>query len=192
MILFSMSKNVLYDLNIKFTLNNNNGDNLDEEDGVPIPAGEEGVQLLTSFKFYNLYNTPLTNIKLELLFANKVELITRPDNCIIKTDDKYLLNTNIPNFNKTKYLYCELNSLEELSYISNTFKIEITDYTVTQNLNDISLIYSNIYYTLEGKEEILTPGIYYAQGQAAALLRGTINKEYITPKVKQQLYLEGQ
>ena len=192
MILFSMSKNVLYDLNIKFTLNNNNGDNLDEEDGVPIPAGEEGVQLLTSFKFYNLYNTPLTNIKLELLFANKVELITRPDNCIIKTDDKYLLNTNIPNFNKTKYLYCELNSLEELSYISNTFKIEITDYTVTQNLNDISLIYSNIYYTLEGKEEILTPGIYYAQGQAAALLRGTINKDptSLYPMKGQGLYFD--
>ena len=192
MFLFSMSKNVLYDLNIKFTLNNNNGDNLDEEDGVPIPAGEEGVQLLTSFKFYNFYNTPLTNIKLELLFANKVELITRPDNCIIKADDKYLLNTNIQNFDKSKYLYCELNSLDELSYISNTFKIEITDYTVTQNLNDISLIYSNIYYTLEGKEEILTPGIYYAQGQAAALLRGTINKDptSLYPMKGQGLYFD--
>ena len=180
-ILYSMTKNVLYDLNIKFTLkknqNANGEENFDEDEGVPIPAGEEGVQLLAKFKFYNLYNKPLTNIKLELLFANKIDLITTPTGCVLKTDDKYLETPNIPEFDKSKYLYCELGSLEELTSLDKSFKIEITDFTITQKLNDISLIYSNFTYTSSDKEEIFTPGIYYAQGQAAALLRGTINKD---------------
>ena len=176
-IFFAMSKNVLYDLNIKFNTKANSAEEINEEDGVPIPAGEEGVQLSVDYKFYNLYNSPLTNIKLDLLFVNKIELVSKPDNCELKYDNKYSENTDIPQFDKTKYLYCELNSLSELLSISKTFKIEITDFTITQNLNDISLIYSNISYNLLDKEEILTPGIYYAQGQAAALLRGTINKD---------------
>ena len=112
-----------------------------------------------------------------MLFADKIELVTKPDNCELKYNDKYLQIPNIPEFNKTKYLYCELGYLEELKSLNNSFKIEITDFSITQKLNDISLIYSNLSYTLSGKEKILTPGIYYAQGQAAALLRGTINKD---------------
>ena len=181
-ILYTMSKNVVYDLNIKFSTlkkdtNSESSENLDEGEGIPIPAGEEGVQLETSYKLYNLYSSPLTNIKLDLLFANKIELVEKPDNCDLIYDDKYLGVENIIEFNKTRYLSCDLNDLDELKFISNSFKIEITDFTITQKLNDISLIYSNLTYTLEDKNIVLTPGIYYAQGQAAALLRGTINKD---------------
>ena len=181
-ILYTMSKNVVYDLNIKFSTlkkdtNSESSENLDEGEGIPIPAGEEGVQLETSYKLYNLYSSPLTNIKLDLLFANKIELVEKPDNCDLIYDDKYIGVENIIEFNKTRYLSCDLNDLDELKFISNSFKIEITDFTITQKLNDISLIYSNLTYTLEDKNIVLTPGIYYAQGQAAALLRGTINKD---------------
>ena len=81
--------------------------------------------------------------------------------------------------NKTKYLKCHLETLTQLNSYSGFFKIEVKDFTETQRMYDIPLIYSNItYYDNKfQKEEINSPGIYFVQTKLAALLRGTINKD---------------
>ena len=74
MILYSMSRDFIYDLNIKFA--SSTGEEADDD--LPIPAGEEGVQLSVSYKFYNLFDYVMNNFKLEILFANKIELVSAP------------------------------------------------------------------------------------------------------------------
>ena len=171
MILYAMSKNLIYDLKIKFNLFNS-----DEE--LPIPAGEEGVRLLASYKLYNLGDYDISNIDIDILTAYKVELIPNGGNCVIENDNKYK-DLNISYLDKTKYLKCHLDNLEQLNSYSNSFNIEIKDFTVTQKMYDIPLIYSNIAYTDNElqREVISSPGIYFVQAQVAALLRGTINKD---------------
>ena len=172
MILYAMSKNLIYDLKIKFNTFNSN-----EE--LPIPAGEEGVQLQTFFKLYNLGDYDMSNIDIDILIANNVELISEVENCIIKENDDKYKDLNISYLNKTKYLKCHLETLTQLNSYSGFFKIEVKDFSVTQKMYDIPLIYSNItYYDNEfQKEEINSPGIYFVQAKLAALLRGTINKD---------------
>ena len=94
MILYCMTKDYLYDLKIKFNLGEDN------EEDLPIPAGEEGVQLLSTFKFYNLFDKEIKNFKLEILFANKIELKEVPTGCQLKTEraSKYE-NKNLADFN---------------------------------------------------------------------------------------------
>ena len=172
MILYAMSKNLIYDLKIKFNTFNSN-----EE--LPIPAGEEGVQLQTFFKLYNLGDYDMSNIDIDILIANNVELISEVENCIIKENDDKYKDLNISYLNKTKYLKCHLETLTQLNSYSGFFKIEVKNFYVTQKMYDIPLIYSNItYYDNEfQKEEINSPGIYFVQAKLAALLRGTINKD---------------
>ena len=171
MILYAMSKNLIYDLKIKF-----NNFNSDEE--LPIPAGEEGVQLLTSYKLYNLGDYDISNIDIDILIANNVELKSNADNCKIENDNKYK-DLNMSYLNKTKYLKCHLDNLEQLKSYSDSFNIEIKHFSVTQKMYDIPLIYSNIKYIDNElqREVISSPGIFFAQAQVAALLRGTINKD---------------
>ena len=73
-----MTKDYIYDLKIKFSLG--------EEEDLPIPAGEEGIQLIADYKFYNLYDSPITDFKLEILVANKIKIVDYPSECIIKTE----------------------------------------------------------------------------------------------------------
>ena len=172
-ILFIMTKNVIYDLKIKFTPANS-----DMDDELPIPAGEEGVQLLASYKLYNLFDYYLTDIEINILIAKKVEIIsTISGGCEIKNDDKYK-NLNISYIDDTKYLKCYLSKLDKLSFNSNSFTIEIIDSTITQKLNDIPLMYSTISYKDNDSQIIkIIPGLYNVQAALAALLRGTINKD---------------
>ena len=83
MILYSMTRDFIFDLKIKF----NSGDDI-EGDDLPIPAGEEGVQLQVNYKFYNLYENPITNFKLEILFVKKVEIVVDdiPEGCQLKKE----------------------------------------------------------------------------------------------------------
>jgi hypothetical protein len=156
MILYAMSKNLIYDLKIKF-----NRFNSDEE--LPIPAGEEGIQLLTSYKLYNLGDYDMSNIDIDILIAKNVELITEAQNCEIKENDDKYKDLNISYLNKEKYLKCHLDNLEQLKSYSNFFKIEIKDFSVTQKMYDIPLIYSKITYTDNElqREVIKSPGIYF-------------------------------
>ena len=172
MILYTMTRNVIYDLKIKFASTENT------EEDLPIPAGEEGVQLLASYKFYNLFDKDISNFKLELLFANKIELVQIPTGCVLKNEyaAKYK-EKNLTSFNYNKYLKCEVSSLNKLNSIGSEFKLEITDYTVTSKLIDIPLIYSSLSYDMNGEHVEFSPGIFYAQAALAALLRGTINKD---------------
>ena len=168
MILYCMTKNVIYDLKIKFSHN---------EVDLPIPAGEEGVQLVASYKLYNLADYDINNVEINILIRKKVEIISYPEGCNIIEDDKYK-DLNISILEDNKYLKCSLDKLEKLSSSTNSFLVEITDFTVTQQLYDIPLIYSNITYKEnEFQEEVITPGLYYVQASVAALLRGTINKD---------------
>ena len=173
MILYSMTKNVIFDLKIKFTPKNS-GEDVD----LPIPAGEEGVQLLASYKLYNLDDHDMTDVEIDILVAQKVEVKLPIDGCEIITDDKYQ-NLNISYIDNSKYIKCSIETLNKLSKNTNSFTVEITDFTITQLLNDIPLMYSNIAYNDTGlqKEVITTPGIYYVQATTAAVLRGTINKD---------------
>ena len=168
-----MTKNFIYDLKIKFS----SGEESDED--LPIPAGEEGVQLAASFKFYNLYETPISDFRLEILFAHKIELVQIPNECELKheTLPKYEESNLGEIFNISQYLLCQSNNIEILNSIGNGFKLEITDYTITQKLFDIPLMYSSLSFKMDNKEYVLNPGIFYAQAALAALLRGTINKD---------------
>ena len=172
-ILYSMTKNFIYDLKIKFS----SGEESDED--LPIPAGEEGVQLAASYKFYNLYETPISDFRLEILFAHKIELVQIPNECELKheTLPKYEESNLGEIFNISQYLLCQSNNIEILNSIGNGFKLEITDYTITQKLFDIPLMYSSLSFKMDNKEYVLNPGIFYAQAALAALLRGTINKD---------------
>ena len=172
-ILYSMTKNFIYDLKIKFS----SGEESDED--LPIPAGEEGVQLASSYKFYNLYETPISYFRLEILFAHKIELVQIPGECELKheTLPKYEESNLGEIFNISQYLLCQSNNIEILNSIGNGFKLEITDYTITQKLFDIPLMYSSLSFKMDNKEYVLNPGIFYAQAALAALLRGTINKD---------------
>ena len=169
-ILYSMTKDYIYDLKIKFSLG--------EEEDLPIPAGEEGIQLIADYKFYNLYDSPIIDFKLEILVANKIKIVDYPSECVIKTEKatKYE-HKNLANFDLEQYLLCQSNNIGKLKAIGNQLKIEITDFTITQKLVDIPLLYSNLYFKMNNKDIELNPGIFYAQASIAALLRGTINKD---------------
>ena len=64
-ILYTMSRNFIYDLKIKF--NPSNSESVLEED-LPIPGGEEGVQIITSFKILNLDVTDINDVEINILF----------------------------------------------------------------------------------------------------------------------------
>ena len=173
MILYSMTKDYIFDLKIKFSLNE------ESDEDLPIPAGEEGVQLVTNYKFYNLFDTEITNFKLEILFAKKIEFYgNAPTECTLQNVDKAkYAGINLTDFSLDKCLVCTISSIQNLKSIENKFKLEITDYTVTRKLIDIPFMYSSLTFKMNGKETKLTPGIFYAQASLAALLRGTINKD---------------
>ena len=177
MILYSMTSNIIYDLKIKFNLPGGNN-----EEDLPIPAGEEGVQILASYKLYNLANVDMTNVEINILLANKIKIITdfeQEDICSVAEDNNRYEDLGINSFNTSKYIKCVLPSLSKLSSITKEFKIEITDYTITALLNDIPMMYSVVKYkdgeTNKNMEYI--PGIFYTQAALAAVLRGTINKD---------------
>ena len=173
MILYCMTKDYIFDLKIKFNLKE------ESDEDLPIPAGEEGVQLVTNYKFYNLYDTQITNFRLEILFAKKIEFYgDLPTGCSLQNVDKTkYAGINLTDFSLENCLVCTENSVQNLKSIENKFKLEITDYTVTSKLIDIPFMYSSLTFKMNGKETKLTPGIFYAQASLAALLRGTINKD---------------
>ena len=177
MILYSMSSNVIYDLKIKFNLPYSDG-----EEDFPIPAGEEGVQIVSSYKLYNLAKIAMTNVEINILLAKKIKLVTNfesGDICIIKEDSVTYADLDISSIDTSKYIKCTIPTLDKLSSVTKEFKIEITDYSITSLLNDIPLMYSKVKYT-DGeinKDMLYTPGIFYAQAALAAVLRGTINKD---------------
>ena len=190
MILYSMTRDFIFDLKIKF----NSGDEI-EGDDLPIPAGEEGVQLQVNYKFYNLYENPITNFKLEILFVKKVEIVVDdiPEGCQLKKEKatKYE-DLNLEEFNLDQYLLCEADSIQKLKSFGNKFKLEITDVSVTQRLVDIALMYSSLTFKLKEENIELNPGVFYAQAAIAALLRGTINKDPTSfyPMKGQGLYFD--
>ena len=171
MIFYSMTKNIIFDLKIQFSSTNS-------EEDLPIPAGEEGVQLVSIFKIYNLEDTDITDVEINILLANKIEIISVVDGCNLIEDNSKYASLNISSINNKKYLKCHFSKIDKLSSISKSFKLEITDYSITQILIDIPLMYSNIEYKDNtGKKLYNTPGIYYAQTKIAAVLRGTLNKD---------------
>ena len=192
-ILYTMTRDFIYDLKIKFSL----GDNADEDEDLPIPAGEEGVQLAVTYKFYNLFDKPITDFNLEILFAKKIKIVEVPSACTIKEEQatKYS-EMNLKDFDLNQYLLCSAASIPELSSIGAEFKLEITDYTVTQKLVDISLMHSSFSFKMGSGDSIesieATPGIFYGQAAMAALLRGTINKDPTSsyPMKGQGLYFD--
>ena len=111
MILYSMTKDYIYDLKIKFTTPNA-VNTAEVEDDLPIPAGEEGVQLQVDYKFYNLYENPITNFKLEILFVNKVEAVEIPEGCLLKKEKATKFESlNLTEFNLDQYLLCQADSI---------------------------------------------------------------------------------
>ena len=178
MILYAMTNNIVYDLKIKFTSSNQD----DMEEALPIPAGEEGVQLVASFKLYNLATVDMTNLEIHILIAKEAELITTfadDSDCTIVNDKNAYKDINASSINKDKYIKCAFGTLPQLNSLAKEFKIEILDYKMTSQLNDIPLMYSKIKYTDKEINKVIenTPGIFYVQAKAAALLRGTINKD---------------
>ena len=194
MILYSMTRDVIYDLKIKFNKRDESSD--DDDEDLPIPGGEQGVQLIASYQFFNLFDTPIKNFKLEILFAKKIEIKNveklNEIGCQLKTDDPTKYNDLNENFIIEKYLLCTKDSIDVLNSIRNEFLIEITDNSITQQLIDIPLMYSSLSYSItennEDKTIEITPGIYYAQAALAAVLRGTLNKD---PSSTYPLYGKG-
>ena len=174
MILYTMTKNIIYDLKVKFS-----PAFYGEEVDLPIPAGEEGIQLVASYKLYNLADYDMNDVEINILIANKVNIISTLNGCTVEESDNKYKDLNISYIDNSKYIKCTLSSLSKLNFITNSFVIEITDFSVTQLLYDIPLMYSNITYKDNEylKETITTPGLYCVQGASAALLRGTINKD---------------
>ena len=168
-IFYAMSKNIIYDLKIKFNSNT--------DDDLPIPAGEEGVQLVTSFKIFNLDVTDMRDVEVNILFAKGIKLISENGCSFIENDKNKYKDLNDSSIDNEKYLKCISDTIIKLNKLEKEFKLEITDYKVTQKLVDIPLMYSKITYKQKSKECINTPGIFYVQAEAAALLRGTINKD---------------
>ena len=172
-ILYTMTRNFIYDLKIKFKPTNSQSD---VEEDLPIPGGEEGVQLITSFKILNLDVTDINDVEINILFAKDIKFVKINEGCSFENDSKYT-KLNATSINNENYLKCEINKLQKLKKYEYEFKLEITNYAVTAKLYDIPLMYSKITYKENGKQQENIPGIFYTQAQAAALLRGTINKD---------------
>ena len=84
MILYAMTKNVIYDLKIKFSPGNS-----DNEIDLPIPGKEERVQLVASYKLYNLADYDKTDVEVNILIREKIEIISDVGGFKILEDDKY-------------------------------------------------------------------------------------------------------
>ena len=168
-ILYAMTKNLIYDLKIKFNSNS--------DEDLPIPAGEEGVQIVASFKILNLDVTDMTDVEVNILFAEDIKVIEENGISLIVNDPNKYKDLNVSSIDNEKYLKFTSNTITKLNKFEKEFKLEITNYKITQKLIDIPIMYSKITYKENGKEYINTPGIFYAQAEAAALLRGTINKD---------------
>ena len=120
----------------------------------------------------------MTDLKLEILFANKLKLVTVPTGCELKKEQATRYSKlNLTDFDLSQYLLCEAASLQELHSIGDKFKLEITNSTVTQRLIDIPLMHSYLSFKMGTEEIEINPGIFYAQAAIAALLRGTLNKD---------------
>ena len=76
-ILFNtMSKNTI----VNYYINIGSGD-----EKLPVPGGEEGVQLTTHFDFYNLFLYNVTEFQIDILVPNNVTIKTQGiDECSIK------------------------------------------------------------------------------------------------------------
>ena len=158
---YSMSKNIIFDYYFKVG---------EDEEELPIPGGEEGVQLTSFFKFYNVFTTEITNLKVDILLPDKVKFLNPPEGCSIT--DNY--PAEIPEMSSIQYLSCSIASLPQLSKFDMDFKIEITDAVVTQK-KVFSLIYPIVSYEENGKSITMYPGALLVKAELAAELRATYN-----------------
>ena len=163
----SMSKNAIFEYNFKM----GNGD-----EDLPIPGGEEGVQLTIFFKFYNVFSNEISNFNLDILLPDKVIFTDYSmSGCEIK--DNY--PKSIESMNLNKYLHCNKNLINKLEKIEIEFNIEIQSAEVTQKKTGIPLIYPILnYHDNETNKDVnLESGPLLVDTQLAALLRATFNPD---------------
>ena len=160
---YSMSKNIIFDYYFKLG---------EENEDLPIPGGEEGVQLISYFKFYNVFSTEITNLEVDILLPDKVIFLNKPSDCVI--NNNYPIE--IPEMSSTNYLRCNIASLPQLSQKNVQFKIEITDGIVTQK-KVFPLIYPIVSYKSSESDKTITmyPGGLLVKAELAAEIRATYN-----------------
>ena len=168
LLFYSMGKNVIFDAFIKYS------DGTDED--LPIPGGEEGVRLSCFFKFFNLFESPLNEITIDIFTALKTQFITIPEGCEIKENDntKYI---NITDMDNSHYMHCNLAQLNKFSDFSKEMTIEITDQSVTQKETAIPIFHPFLEYKdPESNEKMfLDHGAVEATAALSAILRVTAN-----------------
>ena len=74
---YSMSKNLIFDYYFKIG---------DDNEDLPIPGGEEGVQLKSFFKVYNVFINQITDLKIDIFIPEKVEFHDPPSQCSLSNN----------------------------------------------------------------------------------------------------------
>ena len=166
---YSMGKNVIFDAYIKYD---------SDDDDIPVPGGEEGVQLNAFFQFLNLYETSLSSIYIDIFIPNLVSFSEIPSGCTLTTNDKSIYKS-VTDMNILSYVRCSQSSLDGYSKYSKSLKIEIESAEVTQKATSIPIFYPYIRYHDDntGEDIIIDNGVVTVEAALAAILRCTANPE---------------
>jgi len=165
-LMVSMSKNIVFDAYIG------------TKDNKPIPGGEAGIQLDVSISFINLYDLPISDMKIHVWLPNKVVPSDMPDSCVADPNPPtFFVNTTY--VNASSHIVCSQSSVPAFTKFSAVINVEILDATVTQQKYDILMALPAVEYTESDS------GITYqyeveairTSAALAALLRGALNPD---------------
>ena len=164
-ILFNtMSKNTI----VNYYINIGSGD-----EKLPVPGGEEGVQLTTHFDFYNLFLYNVTEFEIDILVPNNVTIKTKGiDECSIKHQN---YEETIPLMKTNHYLHCEKDAIYRFDKLKIEFTIEIESAEVTNKKTGIPLMYPILKYRDANELIRIETGYLLIQAELAAVLRATYN-----------------
>ncbi|MGL4948152.1 MAG: hypothetical protein ACRC42_02080, partial [Mycoplasma sp.] len=165
----ALSKNVVFNSFINFGENNN----------LPIPGGEEGVKLSGQVDFLNLFKTQITDYELYVWIPEKVifDFDSLP-NCVKKTGSVNFV-TWPDTIDKSHYLYCKVNTINQFEKSSYLIPWEITNASVTQQQLEIIMLYPVAYFvdSSTGIKSFLDNQGVKVSAKLSAILRGAINPD---------------
>ena len=148
---------------------------------LPIPAGENGVQLTLNILFHNLNDETINDFQMYLFLPEHFKWITIPDICNRKNDFNSLplKVSSKKTFNDTSndYLICKINSISTYEKKNFNLSIIVTDYQATQNKYSVLILIPVVLYTDSEKNENIMTQYVRVNAEDAPVLRVTINPD---------------